>query len=64
MIEFLFGFAVGGGVVGLFAIIRHYVVRNAELVEQEKDYALLQQHVDKAVDIIDRIINRSGNHEH
>jgi hypothetical protein len=56
---FTLGCLVGGVVVSVVCALRHYSVRKQEIVEQEKDYALLQKHVDACVNVIERIIYRS-----
>jgi len=56
MTEFLFGCVTGGITVGVCAFIdchRHKLKRTITL---EKEYEVLQQHVDKAVSSIERII--------
>ncbi len=58
MMEYLTGFVVGVIVMGLAALWRDYNKKSQRIIEQEKDYALLRQHVDKCVSIIERIIYR------
>jgi hypothetical protein len=56
MFEYIIGFMVGVVFMGLAELIHAHNKRIKRTVAQEKEYAVLQQHVDKAVDSIERII--------
>jgi hypothetical protein len=58
MTEYLFGFILGMIAMGLLEWVHRHNKRIKQIVAQEKDYELLQQHVDKAVNCIERIIYR------
>jgi hypothetical protein len=59
MPEFIFGFGTGGVTVCVIMFIYWHNTRQDKVEAQEKDLALLQQHVDKAGEVIERIVYRS-----
>jgi hypothetical protein len=59
MTEFILGFMVGVVFMGILEAVYDYRKRIKRTVELEKEHALLEQHVAKAVGCIDNIIHGS-----
>jgi hypothetical protein len=57
--EFCLGIAVGGIVTGIVALWECHRHKTKRRVELEQEYAVLQNHVDKCVSSISRIIDGS-----
>lgn len=56
---YIVGFFVGMGVMLITQLIDRKRCKTKRIIELEKEYDVLQQHVDGAVDAIERIIHGS-----